>query len=155
MSAATIDRLYAALSRRDGAAMADCYHAKATFSDPVFVDLRGAEIGAMWGMLCTRGDDLAVTWSDVRSDGATGGARWEATYSFGPRRRGVHNRIEARFTFADGLILTQEDRFDLWRWSRMALGPVGTVLGWSPMIRNRVRAQAESGLRRWTEQGSS
>ena len=155
MSLATIDRLYTALSERDGDAMADCYHARATFSDPVFVDLRGDEVGAMLRMLCAQGDDLAVTWSDMWSEGATGGARWEATYSFGPRGRSVHNRIEARFTFADELILTHVDRFDLWRWSRMALGPVGTALGWSPIVRNHVRARAESGLRRWTENGSS
>ena len=53
-NAALIDSLYAALARRDGAAMAQCYAEEAAFSDPVF-DLRGREIGAMWSMLCTRG----------------------------------------------------------------------------------------------------
>ena len=36
--------LYAALGRRDGEAMARCYADGATFSDPVFVGLRGAEV---------------------------------------------------------------------------------------------------------------
>ena len=149
MSATTIERLYDALSRRDGAAMTACYHPDATFSDPVFPDLRGGEVGAMWRMLCAQGDDLEVTWSDVWADGGTGRANWEATYSFGPQRRTVHNRITATFTFDDGLIRTHEDRFDLWRWTRMAVGPVGVALGWSSVVQQRVRMQADVGLRRW------
>ena len=152
MSATTIERLYAALSQRDGAAMAECYHPEATFSDPVFVDLRGDQVGAMWRMLCAQGKDLEVTWSQVSSDGATGGAYWEATYSFGPDRRTVRNRITATFTFEDGLIRTHRDEFDLWRWARMAIGPVGVMLGWSSIVQDRVRMQAEAGLRRWMEE---
>ncbi len=129
--------------------MTACYHPEATFSDPVFTGLEGDEVGAMWRMLCAQGDDLEVTWSDVWSDGATGRARWEATYSFGPDRRTVRNRIAATFTFDDGLIRTHEDEFDLWRWTRMAVGPVGVLLGWSSIVQDRVRMQAEAGLRRW------
>lgn len=35
---------------------------------------------------------------------------------------------------------------DMWRWSRMALGAPGWLLGWSPMLVNRVRGQAARGL---------
>ena len=149
MSTELIDRLFDALSRRDAAAMASCYHPESRFSDPVFTDLRGEEVTAMWAMLCDRGEDLSVTWGDVSSNGDTGAARWEAHYSFGRDRRPVHNRIESAFVFADGLILAHDDVFDLWRWTRMALGPVGTFLGWSGPVKRRVREQADAGLRRW------
>jgi hypothetical protein len=44
---AVIERLYQAFQKQDGAAMAACYHPDATFSDPVFPNLKGKEIGAM------------------------------------------------------------------------------------------------------------
>ncbi len=46
-----IQRFYAAFARRDGDAMAECYVPSAHFSDPVFVDLKDGEPGAMWRML--------------------------------------------------------------------------------------------------------
>ena len=55
-----IERFYGAFGRRDGAAMAACYAPDATFSDPVFPDLRGEEPGAMWRMLTGRADDLRI-----------------------------------------------------------------------------------------------
>ena len=35
---------------------------------------------------------------------------------------------------------------NFWRWSRQALGPIGMLLGWSPMVRGKVRAQAARAL---------
>ena len=49
-------------------------------------------------------------------------------------------------TTGAGLVRRHPDRFDLWRWSRMALGMPGVLLGWSPLIRNKVRKQAADGL---------
>lgn len=146
MSTELIDRFYSSFARKDSAAMATCYAPDATFSDPVFGALAGAQVPAMWRMLCERGADLAVTHRDVHSDGASGRAHWEARYTFTQTGRLVHNVIEARFTFKDGKIATHVDDFDLWRWTRMALGTPGLVLGWSPLVQNKVRAQASKGL---------
>ena len=44
-------------------------------------------------------------------------------------------------------IRDSHDSFDLWRWSRQALGTKGLLLGWTPLVRNAVRAQALKGLR--------
>ena len=126
--------------------MGACYAPDAGFSDPVFQDLRGDEVRAMWRMLCERGKDLTVSHSAVEADDASGTARWEADYTFSGTGRKVHNEIAASFKFADGLIADQVDRFDLWRWSRQALGPTGLLLGWSPVVRNKVRAQARANL---------
>lgn len=143
---ALIDRLYTAMNAHDGEAMAACYHPDAHFSDPVFPDLRGPEVGRMWRMLCRRGKDLRVEHSRVVADATSGSAHWEAWYTFSATGRKVHNVIDASFRFSDDLIVDHRDDFDLWRWSRMALGPVGWILGWSPIVRNRVRAQAAEGL---------
>ncbi len=146
-NAALIDRFYTAFAARDHAAMAACYGPDPSFSDPVFQDLRGDEVTAMWRMLCTRGTDLELEHSDVRTDGDRGSAHWDAHYTFSATGRHVHNSIDAGFVFADGLIAEHRDRFSLWRWSRQALGPVGLALGWSPPVQNKVRAQARESLR--------
>ena len=49
-------------------------------------------------------------------------------------------------TTPEGLIATQRDRFDFWAWSRQALGRAGLLLGWTPMLKNKVRAGAAKNL---------
>ena len=142
---ALIERFYRAFQQRDGAAMAACYHANARFCDPVF-ELEGARVGAMWKMLTSRGTDLRVEFGNVSADAASGGADWQAWYKFSATGRPVHNIISARFRFAEGLIIEHVDTFDFWRWARQALGPVGLLLGWSPMVRGKVRVQAARAL---------
>lgn len=66
--------------------------------------------------------------------------------TFGQTGRPVHNRIRAEFAFADGLIVDHVDRFDFWRWSRQALGLPGLLLGWTPALQAKVRAQAQGRL---------
>ena len=144
-----ITSFYEAFERKDHAGMAACYHPEIHFSDPVFLDLNGDEARAMWHMLCERGTDLTVTFCDVHANDATGGARWEARYTLTQGGREIHNVIDASFEFRDGLIVRHRDDFDLWRWTRMALGPTGTLAGWSPPVQNKVRATAMSGLRRF------
>src|SRR5436190_14976662 len=117
---ALIRALYAAFARREGAAMAACYAPDARFSDPVFTDLRGAEIGAMWTMLCGRAKSLEIRLVDASSEGDGGRARWEADYPFAATGRTVHNVIDARFVFRDGRIVEHVDAFPLWKWTRMA-----------------------------------
>jgi len=110
----------------------------------------GAAVGAMWAMLCERARDLRVEWRDIRADTATGSAHWEPRYTFSATGRPVHNIIDSAFTFNAGLIQRHVDTFDLWRWSRMALGARGMLLGWSPMVRKAIRAQAQRGLEAWS-----
>jgi hypothetical protein len=141
-------QFYEAFARRDAAAMRACYHPEVEFSDEVF-ELRGAYAGAMWTMLCAQGEDLRLTYSYVEAGPETGSARWVAEYTFGPTGRSVLNTIEARFTFADGLIRTHRDSFDFWRWTRQALGAPGLLLGWTPWLRAKVVAQASKNLERF------
>ena len=148
-NAALIDRFYEAFARRDHATMAACYAPDATFSDPVFQDLRGDEVTSMWRMLCERGTDLEIRHSAVETSGDRGSAHWDADYTFSATGRRVHNSVDAGFRFRDGLIIEHIDRFDLWRWTRQALGPAGILLGWSPPVRGKVRGQAMSALREY------
>lgn len=144
-----IHRFYTAFGERDHEAMAACYRDDAEFSDPVFQNLKGAEVGAMWRMLCLRGKDLAITFDGVEADDSEGRANWQAVYSFGATGRKVHNRIAASFVFEEGAIRRHKDVFDLYRWTRMALGPPGILLGWSGLIQNKVRRQAMGSLEKF------
>ncbi len=141
-----IRKFYEAFARLDGSEMAACYAPDVSFSDPVFPDLQGPRAGGMWKMLTARAKDLKLATSGFRADDRTGEAHWEAWYTFSGTGRAVHNIIDARFEFRDGLIVRHVDTFDFWRWSRQALGLPGVLLGWSPMLRNKVRAQAAKGL---------
>lgn len=148
-----VHRLYEAFERRDGQAMEECYAPRAIFRDEVF-DLHGREeIGGMWKMLLARGEDLAVTATRIDVAGSQAVASWVADYTFGQTGRSVHNEIDADFVLDGDLIVEHHDRFDFWRWSRQALGPVGTVAGWTPMLRDRVQAQARRGLDTWLRRG--
>ncbi|QXH34920.1 nuclear transport factor 2 family protein [Pseudomonas muyukensis] len=142
-NSALITRFYQAFQRLDAEAMVACYSEDIVFSDPVFGTLRGRDAGDMWRMLTTRAKDFTLTFDDVRSDGA----HWVATYLFSQTGRVVVNDIQARFVIRDGLICQHDDTFDLWRWSRQALGMPGVLLGWTPMLQNKVRQQAFKGLR--------
>ena len=145
-NAELIRGFYAAFQRRDHAAMAACYAPDATFSDPVFRDLQGPRVGAMWRMLCERATDLRIEASGIEADEDRGAARWEAWYTFSATGRPVHNIIRASFTFRDGRILHHTDAFDLSAWARQALGLKGLLLGWTPFVQNAIRAQAARGL---------
>ncbi|MBC7940883.1 MAG: nuclear transport factor 2 family protein [Chitinophagaceae bacterium] len=159
MNKASIERLYAAFARLDGQAMQACYAENARFDDEAFSLQGRRQVGGMWRMLCeatqTQG---AAHWkldvSGIRAADGRGAAHWEAHYLFSLTGRRVHNVIDAEFEFdANGLIVKHRDRFDFWRWSRQALGAPGLLLGWTPFLRARVRAQAAAKLERYLAKG--
>jgi SnoaL-like domain len=144
-----IINFYSAFAAGDHATMARSYADTATFSDPVFPDLNAGDVRAMWRMFCTSGNELVVTFSDVQADDRRGSANWEAVYDFPKTGRRVHNQISAQFDFENGLIMRHRDTFDFYKWTRMALGPPGLLLGWTPIVKNQVRSQARAQLDRF------
>ena len=149
MDADLIARFYTAFQALDAEAMASCYAEDARFSDPVFTDLRGQQVGDMWRMLCASATDLSLTFDSVTDTSA----HWVATYTFPSTGRRVVNDIRASFVMSEGLIQEHRDTFDLWAWSRQALGPPGALLGWTPLLQGKVRGQAMAGLRRYQQHG--
>ena len=144
---ALITRFYQAFQRLDADAMLALNSSDIVFSDPVFGTLRGKDAGDMWRMLTTRAKNFTLTFDSIRADEHSGSAHWVATYLFSQTGRVVVNDIQACFVMRDGLICQHDDTFDLWRWSRQALGVPGMLLGWSPLMQNKVRLQAFKGLR--------
>jgi ketosteroid isomerase-like protein len=141
-----IERFYTSFQRRDYPAIAACYHPEAVYSDPVFTDLHGAQIPAMWQMLGQRSADLTISFSEITADEQRGQAQWEARYTFSQTGRPVVNQIRSQFVFQDGLIIRHHDSFNLWKWARMALGQKGVWLGRLPPVQNTIRKQASRAL---------
>ncbi|MBS2025009.1 MAG: nuclear transport factor 2 family protein [Deltaproteobacteria bacterium] len=137
--------LYTAMSQKDQAAVGACYHPEAEFNDLVF-SAKGKHIRAMWHMLSEVNTERQMTIGDIEADEGGGRAHWEPSYKFGLTGRRVHNVIDSQFRFKDGLIVWQRDTFDFWRWARMALGVPGVLLGWTPLLRNKIKAKARDNL---------
>ncbi|CAI8871478.1 nuclear transport factor 2 family protein [Pseudomonas sp. IT-P176] len=144
---AVITEFYRAFQRLDAEAMSACYSEDVLFSDPAFGVLRGRDAADMWRMLTTRAKDFSLTFDNVQADERSGSAHWVARYLFSQTGNTVVNDIQARFVLRDGKICEHHDTFDLWRWSRQALGVKGLLLGWTPLVGNAVRKQALKGLR--------
>jgi len=143
-----VKKFYEAFHARDAAGMNACYDPAIEFDDPAFGFLEGEKVFAMWQMLCARARELDVVARDIQADDGTGFARWEAKYLFGPNRRPVHNTVDARFVFRNGKIVKHADSFSMWKWSGMAVGTMGVLLGWTPFM----KAAIQKSIRRQLEE---
>jgi ketosteroid isomerase-like protein len=156
MSSDTIVRFYEAFGRRDGDAMSACYCPDAHFSDPVFQNLEGPEVGAMWKMLTSTGRDLEIQLIAHDIESGAGSAHWLADYTFSRTGRRVHNDVHATFRFSDdGLIADHRDSFNFYAWAKQAIGPVGSLLGWAPPFQSSLRSGAAATLAKYMGEKSS
>lgn len=145
-NAALLEKFYSAFQRLDAETMASCYASDIQFSDPVFTNLQGNEAADMWRMLTSKAQDFSLVFDGISADDKKGQAHWIATYTFSQTGRVVVNDIHASFIFRNGKIIRHHDHFDLWKWSRQALGNKGLLLGWTPIVKNAVKKQAAKGL---------
>ena len=144
---AIADRFYKSFANRDIDGMLSCYSTNVTFEDPAFGKLNGDKAHNMWRMLLKQGDsNLKITHSTPIFKNDKIITNWEAHYTFSKTGRKVHNVIKANMTIKDGEIIDHKDEFDIWRWSRMALGIAGLLLGFTPIIKNKIRSQALKAL---------
>jgi len=142
-----IEKFYTAFVNHDGQKMADCYHHDSQFSDPVFGSLDRISTTDMWNMLLERSKgSLRIEFYTIETIGDKGSTTWAATYNFSKTNRKVVNIIQASFEFKDGLIYRHTDTFDLWKWSRQALGWKGLLLGWTKLMQKKIQSQAKVSL---------
>lgn len=142
-----IQKFYQSFKDKNTPAMLDCYHEEVEFTDPVFTGLKGNAAKAMWMMLVERGGDLQITYKNITANENEGSADWTAIYTFTKTNRKITNHIHAQFKFKDGKIISHKDKFSLWKWAGMALGFSGYLLGFTPMITNQIKNDANQGLK--------
>ena len=146
----TVQRFFHCFAEGDYGGMQQCLHAEIEFSDIGF-NVSGKQVGAMWHMISARGTQ--IMFRNVQADDSQGTAHWECHYDFqkeeGSKPHSVHNVIEARFRFEDGLIREHHDSCDFERWARQALGLVGVVLGETEFLQKQVRESAKAKLEKF------
>lgn len=140
-----IKNFYEAFANNDLEQMMACYHPEIIFEDPVFRKLKGTEVKYMWEMLLLRSNgQLKISFEQIKASESNGSAKWKAVYPFGKKKRKVINHVTAQFTFKDGLIYRHFDHFDLWKWSRQALGLPGFFFGWTKFMQDRIHQTTKS-----------
>jgi ketosteroid isomerase-like protein len=150
-----IETFYTAFAKGDWQTMETCYHPEATFTDEVFVGLKGKEIMGMWRMLLERSKgELDITHSHAQVDGQKGSADWVAIYVFSATGRRVINRIRAEFELKDGKIYRHTDSFNLHKWAGQAMGLKGKLIGGTSFFRKKVQKTAREGLDRYLSQNN-
>lgn len=143
-----IEEFYAGFAEGNAKTMASCYHKDIVFQDPAFGKLEGQDVLDMWEMLLEKSKgNIKIEFSDVRADELSGSAKWVAAYLFRKTNRNVVNVIQASFVFKDGLIIKHTDEFDIWKWSKQALGLLGYLLGWSAFMQQKIQKNALQSLR--------
>lgn len=145
-----IEEFYAGFAEGNAKTMASCYHKDIRFEDPAFGKLEGQDVLDMWEMLIEKSKgNIKIVFSDVRADELSGSAKWIATYSFSKTNRNVVNVIQASFVFKDGLIIKHTDDFNIWKWSKQALGLSGYLLGWTGFMQQKIQQNALQSLRHY------
>lgn len=152
----TLTQFYTAFSNADAAKMCEYYQSNVQFRDPAFGLLKGNEVCQMWKMLIEKSNgNLKIEFSNVKADQSFGSAQWIATYQFSKTNRKVVNTISSHFHFKDGLIIKQTDDFDIWKWSKMALGLKGSLFGWTGYMQNKIQENARLSLKIYIEKNAN
>ncbi|MFN8259251.1 MAG: nuclear transport factor 2 family protein [Bacteroidales bacterium] len=147
-----IRKFYDSFINGNAEAMVDCYDQNIIFSDPAFGELKGEDAKNMWRMLIGRSNgNLKISYDNVVANDKKGSANWTAEYVFSQTGRKVINKIAASFEFENGKIIKHSDHFNLWKWSRQALGLKGLLLGWSLFMKSKIQQQTNHLLNSYTK----
>lgn len=148
----TIHQLYTSIANGVPSDIDSCYASKVKFHDPVFNTLRDQEVPKMWKMLIEKSKgNLAVEYTIIKCDTHKGSAQWTATYTFGKNKRLIKNTIQSEFHFKDGLIIKQNDDFNIWNWAKQAFGFSGFLFGWTGYMQNKIHQKARLSLKNYKE----
>jgi hypothetical protein len=154
-----VGRFFEAFALGDWQSMARCYHDKASFSDPVYPDLREERIVYMWHQLLAAAttaeskgssnnalclNNLQLEYKVLFGDERKAQVQWFATYQYG--KRPVRNEVLSTLAIWDDKIVRQVDEFNFWRWSRQARGLPGLAFGAMPWYQRSVQRSAQSRL---------
>ena len=97
-----------------------------------------------YGRLLSRSDgNIKIHFSIVDVNDQQGKVEWVAEYFYGKKKRKVVNKVSSTLLIDDGKIIQHTDSFDLWSWTRQALGLPGYLLGWTSFMRNKIQGMTK------------
>jgi ketosteroid isomerase-like protein len=134
-----ITNFYTAFQNQNAEGMVKHYSDDVLFEDPAFGKLKGKDAKNMWRMLCENGKDVKTEFQITGGESNWVTVHWEAKYPFSKTGRLVHNKIDTHIIIEDGLIVKHTDVFNLWQWSKQAMGVSGLLLGWSGFFRAKLQ----------------
>ncbi|WP_107040008.1 nuclear transport factor 2 family protein [Brumimicrobium mesophilum] len=147
-----IEKFYTSFSKGNYKGMIECYDDNVVFKDPAFGELKGERAKKMWEMLLSsKTSGIKISFNNVQVTSENGKANWTAKYVYGKSKRKVVNEVSAAFKFKDGKIIEHIDTFDLWKWTKQAMGIPGYLLGWSPFLKNKIQATTKKKLDQFIE----
>ena len=124
------------------------------FNDPVFQNLNTHEVQSMWSMLLRASKDLTSTYKIVEITDTSATVDWEAHYTYSATGRKVVNNVRSVMQIENGLIVKQNDTFDLGKWTGQALPPVvAQLFAWFPDL--TIRKLARKTLNGYIEKQAS
>ena len=145
-----ISRFYSSFQKLDAEGMNECYSENPIFNDQVFGILEGEDVRKMWRMLCKNARDFSLTFGNIQLlDEEYATCNWIAKYTFSASGRKVVNSVKAHMRIQDGKVTEHSDLFDIWKWSRQAMGIPGMLLGWTGFMKRKIRAKARQRLENW------
>ena len=151
-----IKKFYTSFSDGNSKEMVECYHENIVFQDPVFGTLKGERAIKMWEMLLSKKkDDTKISFDNIQTSVKNGKANWVAEYVYGQNNRKVINRVSTDFKFKEGKIIEHIDTFDLWKWTRQAMGILGYLIGWTPFMKSKIQKTTNKKLDKFIENNNT
>ncbi|MFL9829379.1 nuclear transport factor 2 family protein [Flavobacterium sp. ARAG 55.4] len=148
----TIHQLYTSIAQGNLSAIDRCYSAAVKFHDPVFGKLTANKVPKMWKMLIQKSYEKPdIEYKIIKINEHTAEVKWKAVYIFGKKKRKIINNIHSVFHFKDGLIIKQNDDFNIWKWTRQAFGLSGFLFGWTGYMQRKIQMKAQSSLSTFNE----
>ena len=149
-----INKFYTSFSDGDVKGMLACYHKDIVFHDPAFGRLKGERAFEMWEMLLSQKKaDTIISFENIQATTEKGQANWTAEYVYENRK--VINHVSATFKFKESKIIEHTDTFNLWEWSRQALGVTGLLIGWTPFMKNKIQQTTNLKLDKFIQKHSA
>lgn len=137
-------RFFGALAARDAERLATCYHPLATYSSPVFPDLRGALPAAMWRLALARATDLRIDWDVAFADPRKAQVKWTGRWREGAAERRL--AVASTLSIWDGRIVRHVDEFRFPAFAAQTVGLSGRLLAWNGAWRRRLQRRLRARL---------
>jgi hypothetical protein len=141
-----IETYFDAFSKGDYRTMRSLCDPKITFNDPVYTSLQGKSVFALHHFMAERRICPTITIRSISEKGNRVKVKWTNEYEYATYKTHISIDVRSIFHFEHTSIISQTDQYNLWKWSKMALGFTGTYLGWTPMFRSTLRRSSQQSL---------